>query len=159
MTQKRYLICLAVLMCTFLPLTAHAVVTSNSVESGGVQVRLAPIMAPYRTPEGVRYQVVQVQIRLVGSIQGESLSEKASVRQQAGCFMIPIVHEKLLMYLYRANLQEADFSGQRREVLEKKLLDVAIATTDRSTYAELILVDDNTPVLDPKSKTMSAQCK
>ena len=122
-------------------------------------MRMSPIMVPYRTSGGVRYQVLEIQLKLVGGVEGESLSETASVRQQSGCFMVPIIAEKMLIYLYKANLQPEDFVGQRREVLAKKLMDVAVQTTDTDTYGGLVLVDDATPPLDPKSTTMSKQCR
>jgi len=140
-----------------IPLPASS--ANDPVGGGSVQVRLLPIMAPYRTSQGVRYEVIQVQLVLVGSTEGPSLSRTASIRQQVGCWMIPIVHEKIIMYLSQANLEAADFVGQRREVLATKLFGVAVATTDRGTYGGLILVDESTPELNPRSRTMSAQCR
>ena len=36
--------------------------------------------------------------------------------------MVPIVHEKILLHLYAANLTLADSQGQRREVLANRQL-------------------------------------
>ncbi len=156
---------------------------------GGAKVRLAPFMAPYRTPSGVRYQVITLQLIL-----------DAGLNEKPACFMAPIIHEKFWMYLNSALLQPADLVGQRKEVLEKKLLDIAVATTDRGYYSGVQIVDESSlmvrdaepsPIgkdgqpeqkkpttegskpldptvkmtnadpmaLDPKSKTLSSQCK
>lgn len=126
-------------------------------------VQMSPMMAPYRTPAGVRYELLTVRISL-----GPNDSERPA------CCMIPIVHEKMLLYLNAAHLQATDFVGQRKEVLENALLDVAIKATDKSLYTKVKLVDANAPAtapgenvivgsddpaLEPRSATLSAQCK
>ena len=117
---------------------------------GGAMVQLNPMMAPYRTPSGIRYQVVT--LRLVLDV---------GVNERPAYFMAPVVHEKILFYLYKTMPQPADFVGQRREVIEKELLDLATATADRGFYSAVRLVDDSSPPLmsDPKSQTLSTQCK
>ena len=117
----------------------------------GPRVQLTPIMAPYHTSSGVQYEVLTVRLRLPEG------------NERPGCWLIPIVHERMLMYLYDANLTRADFQGQRREVLRENLFKTVIDATDRSIYTELTLVDGNSdlisPATDPRSATLSTQCK
>jgi hypothetical protein len=115
---------------------------------GGAKVQMAPIMSPYRVGNTVRYQVVTV--RLVLDV---GLNERPS------CFMVPVVHEKFLMYFYKTQPVPEDFKGQRLDVMQKNLLDIATATTDRGFYAGVEVVDDTAPALDPKSQTLSTQCR
>jgi hypothetical protein len=117
---------------------------------GGAMVQLNPMMSPYRTPSGIRYQVVT--LRLVLDV---------GVNERPACFMAPVVHEKIMFYLYKTMPQPADLVGQRRDVLEKALLDLATATTDRGFYSAVRVVDEESPPLmsDPKSQTLSTQCK
>jgi hypothetical protein len=113
------------------------------------QIQLGGMMAPTTTRDGTKYEVVTMRLKLA---VGEN--------ERAACWMAPIVAEKLLMYLHAAKLTPEDFVGQRRELLVKNLLDVAIKTTDRSFYTGVVLVDETTPALeDAKSKTLSSQCK
>ncbi len=115
---------------------------------GGAKVQLAPIMAPYGDGRTVRYQVVTVRMVL-----------DVGLNERPACFMIPVVHEKILLYLYKNMPQPADLQGQRKDVFTKALLDVATETTDRGFYSGVELVDDTSPPLDPKSQTLSTQCK
>ncbi|MHB1204822.1 MAG: hypothetical protein ACYCZX_04585 [Rhodospirillaceae bacterium] len=112
------------------------------------QIQLGGMMAPTHSRNGVSYEVVTIRLKLA---VGEN--------ERAACWMAPIVAEKFLMYLHSAKLTPDDFQGQKRDLLVKNLLDVAIKTTDRSFYTGITLVDETTPPLeDPKSKTLSSQC-
>ena len=117
----------------------------------GSRIQLTPIMAPYMTPAGPQYEVLTIRLRLP---EGD---------ERPGCWLIPIVHEKILMYLYDAKLKRADFQGQRRDVLVENLFKTVIDATDRSVYVALTLVDSNSdpisPETDPRSATLSTQCK
>ena len=113
------------------------------------QIQLGGMMAPTRSRDGTKFEVVTIRLQLA---VGEN--------ERAACWMAPIVAEKLLMYLHGAKLEPADFQGQRRELLIKNLFDVAVKTTDRGYYTGIALVDETTPPLtDPKSMTLSSQCK
>jgi hypothetical protein len=120
----------------------------EAVGYGGAKVQLQPIMAPYRTPSGVKYQVVT--LRLVLDV---------GVNERPACFMIPLVHEKIVLHLYKKMLQPADLEGQRLEVFIKDMLDVATAATARGFYSGVELVGPDAPALDPKSQTLTSQCK
>ncbi len=117
---------------------------------GGAKVQLNPIMSPYRTPSGVRYQVISIRMVL-----------DVGVNERPACFMIPVVHEKILFYLYKNMPSPEDLQGQRRDVFLKEMLDLATAATDRGFYAgvELVGEDDDKSKMDPKSQTLSSQCK
>ena len=113
------------------------------------QIQLGGMMAPSHVRGKVNYEVVTIRLKLA---VGEN--------ERAACWMAPFVAEKLLMYLHAANLTPEDFQGQRRELLVKNLLDVAIKTTDRSFYTGVVVLDETTPALeDARSKTLSSQCK
>lgn len=117
---------------------------------GGAKVQLQPFMSPYRTPSGVRYQVMTLRLIL-----------DVGVNERPACFMVPVVHEKLMLHLYKTMPQPADLQGQRLEVFIKDLLDVATATTARGFYSgvELVQDGDDKSKMDPKSQTLTSQCK
>ena len=126
-------------------------VPEGAVGYGGAKVQMHPIMVPTRNSAGqVRFEVLTVRLVL-----------DAGPKERPACFSVPIVQEKMLMYLYRAKLVPGDLIGQRREVLAKALLDVAIKSTAKGFYSGVELVEGTSQVaeLDPKSQTLSNQCK
>jgi hypothetical protein len=139
-------LCLALMTFAAAPTRAAE---EQPVGYGGAKVQLAPFMAPYRVPgQAVRYTVVV--LRLVLDV---------GLNERAACFMAPIVHEKFLLYLYKKMPQPEDFQGQRKDVMLEELLKVATAATTRGMYSAIELVDETSPPLDPKSQTLSTQCK
>ncbi len=138
---------------------APAPSADSPVGYGGAKIQMMPIMAPVRTPSGTQYQVLTLRLVLA---PGDS--------ERPACFMVPIIHEKILLYLHGAKLTPADFSGQRLEVLASKLLEIAVRTTDRSYFTGVEFLDDNSmppatgnvktaSSLDQRSQTLSSQCK
>lgn len=138
----------------------------DAVGYGGAKIQMMPMMAPIRVGKETRYHVLTLRLVLAPNPETE----------RPACFMVPVIHEKILLYLDKAKLQEADFSGQRLEVLAEKLLEVATATTDRGYFTSVEFLDDQSmlPVttknkdgvevksntsLDPRSATLSSQCK
>lgn len=116
---------------------------------GGAKVQLQPLMSPYKGAGGrVQYQVITVRLVL-----------DVGVNEKPACFMIPIIQEKLLLYLAKKQPRPEDLTGQRKDVFLKEILDVATAATDRGFYSGVELVDETSPELDPKSRTLSTQCK
>ena len=106
-------------------------------------------MVPYRTRRASDYEVLMVRLQVA-----------PGPNERAACFMAPVVHEKILMYLHAANLQPVDFTGQRRDVLSKNLMDVAVKTTDRSFYSAVMLVDETTPPLAESPRPVKCKpCK
>lgn len=136
---------------------------------GGAYVQLKPIMAPVRGTDG-RAHFDVLTLRLVLDV-GE--------RERPACFSAPIVHEKILLYLYGAGLTAPDLIGTRKDILAKKLLDVAIGATAKGYYSAVVIVEQSqlelemklaagkkakaaaTPQeqLENKSKTMTSQCQ
>ena len=117
----------------------------------GPRIQLAPFLAPYVTPAGPQYEVLTIRLRLPEGVE------------RPGCWLVPIVHEKILMYLYDAKLKRADFQGERREALRENIFKVVIKARDRSVYTNLTFVDSNSDPIsqetDPRSATLSTQCK
>jgi hypothetical protein len=97
-----------------------------------IKIQMMPMMAPYRTSSGVRYHVLTVRLVLNPSPE----------KERPACFMVPVLHEKILMYLHKAKLVQADFSGQRLDVLREKILDIAVANTDKTYFASIEFLDD-----------------
>ena len=123
----------------------------GGVGYGGAKVQMHPIMVPTRNFAGqVRFEVLTVRLVL-----------DAGPKERPACFSVPIVHEKMLMYLYRAKLVPGDLIGQHRKVLAKALLDVAIKSTAKGFYSAVELVEETSQVseLEPKSQTIINQCK
>lgn len=144
--------------------TAPAFSASSSEEDavgyGGAKIQMMPMMIPYRVSNSVRYHVLTLRMVLAPNPETE----------RPACFMIPILHEKILLSLYDAKLQQADFTGQRLDVLREKILQVAIANTDKSYFTGVEFLDDQSMLppsgdiktatsLDPRSATLSSQCK
>lgn len=132
---------------------SQAAEKENAVGYGGAKVQLSPLMAPTRGLDGkVKYEVLTV--RLILDV-GE--------RERDACFTVPYVHEQLLFYLYTANLTAADFVGERLKLLGKKLFEVVIDATTKGLFSGVEIVTEDTPPLtqaaDPKSFTMTSQCK
>ena len=145
-----------------------AVVLQRAVPPDQVEAaaQRLPMMVPIKVGKETRYHVLTLRLVLAPNPETE----------RPACFMVPVLHEKILLYLHKAKLQEADFSGQRLEVLAEKLLEVAIANTDRGYFTAVEFLDDQSmlPVatknkdgvevksntsLDQRSATMSTQCK
>lgn len=116
---------------------------------GGAKVQLMPLMVPYRVPgAGVRYNVVSVRLVL-----------DVGLNERPACFMAPVIHEKFLLYFYKTMPPPEDFAGQRLDVMKEALLKVAIDATTRGMYSAVEFVDETSPPLDPKSLTLTSQCK
>lgn len=145
---------------------AAAASGGNPVGYGGSKIQLMPMMAPYKVGKDTRYHVLTLRLVLAPNPETE----------RPACFMVPILHEKILLFLHKANLQQADFTGQRLDVLREKILGVAIANTDRSYFTAVEFLDDQSMLpttskgkdgvevrsnttLDPRSATLSSQCK
>jgi|GEM_PF-3542878 len=161
---------------SFIPMLVSAVVLASSalaqdksgVGYGGAYVQLKPIMTPVVGPGGqVTFEALTIRLIL-----------DAGERERGGCFSVPMVHEKIVMHLYKNKPTMADLVGQRSEVLAKQLLEVAIAATDKGYYSDVKIIDQgqlqleakkstekgkaaSTPAeqLENKSKTLTSQCQ
>jgi len=150
--MKQFLIALALAALAALPAQAQEKV-EGAVGYGGSKVQMHPMMVPVRNSAGqIRFEVLTLRIVL-----------DTGPKERPACFSVPIVHEKMLMYLYHAKLKPEDLQGQqKRDLLAKNLLNVAVKTTERGYYSgiELVNIDDpGKQALDPKSQTLSSQCK
>jgi len=134
-------------------------VTAAPIGYGGPHLRLFPMMVPYRTSAGVLYQPLIIEVELAAGNGPDSLSEKGEPREKQACFALPIIHEKLLTYLFSANLVADDFVGERRDVLAKNLFDVLLQDVGKGYFANLTLIGEDAPALDPKSESLSKQCR
>ncbi|MGE4064575.1 MAG: hypothetical protein AB7E79_14510 [Rhodospirillaceae bacterium] len=143
-----------------------AAAPEGPVGYGGAKIQMMPMMAPYKVGKETRYQVLSLRLVLAPNPETE----------RPACFMVPILHEKILLYLHKAKLTQADFSGQRLDVLREKLLEVAIANSDKSYFTDVEFLDDQSMLptttkgkdgqevksntnLDPRSQTLSSQCR
>jgi hypothetical protein len=162
------ILCL-IALCLAQPLGLHFVSPAYAKKSeankadpigyGGPHLRLLPMMAPYHSSGGVMYQPLMIEVEVATGASGDpSLSEKGDIREKQACFILPLVHEKILQWLFTANLTAADFSGEQRDVLEKHLFDVVIGYVGKGFYTKLTLLNDDAPPLEPKSETLSKQC-
>jgi hypothetical protein len=162
------LLCMVSVVAVLLPAAlARAQDEKAPIGYGGPRVQMQNFMAPAYLPNGsVRFQVLTVRLVL-----------DPGDRRSAACFSVPIVHEKFLMFLYQAKLTPTDFVGQRKDILAKRLFEVALATTGKGYFTGVEIVDEDTLALesklsmDPKavadskmlldnvSKTMTSQCR
>ncbi|MBL8645058.1 MAG: hypothetical protein JNK21_14075 [Rhodospirillaceae bacterium] len=131
---------IAVLGLLIAPAFAAEEKGASGVGYGGAYVQLKPLMVPTRSPTGeINYEPVTIRLVL-----------DAGDRERVACFSVPIVHEKLLIYFNGANLTPADFVGQRRDVLAKKLLEVALASTAKNYYSDVKIIDQSQLQLEAK---------
>jgi hypothetical protein len=115
---------------------------------GGAKVQMSPFMAPYRDGAGVHYQPIVVRVVL-----------DAGLNEKPACFGVPYVHDRMLAYLYGANLTADDFVGERRDTLAKNLFDTAVGFVGKGYYTRVEIVGPESTALDCKSATLSSQCK
>ncbi len=166
--MKKALLTTALILGLAAPISAPVLAAEHGgggeegpVGYGGAKIQMMPIMAPYRVGKELRYQVLTLRLVLAPNPETE----------RPACFMVPILHEKILLYLHKAKLQQADFSGQRLDVLKEKLLEIAVSNTDKSYFTAVELLDDQSMLpsaggskasatsLDPRSSTLTSQCK
>ncbi|MFL2769500.1 MAG: hypothetical protein ACJZ9F_00675 [Rhodospirillaceae bacterium] len=113
----------------------------------GRYIQLDPIMVPFQTGRGIRYQVINV--RLI-------MGEKSTARY--ACFVAPIVHEKILFYVWQRGLATADFLGDRKNQLAAEILEFVEEETDERYYKNLELAGEFDE-LDQDSEILSNYCK
>ena len=119
-----------------------------AVGYGGSKVQMMPFMAPYRAAGSVRYEPLTVRIKL-----------DPGPNERSACFSVPYVHDRMLEYLFEANLTADDFVGERRDTLAKSLFDVAVEKVGKGYYTGVEIVGPDAEDLDCKSMTLSSQCK
>lgn len=113
----------------------------------GRYIQLDPIMAPFQTARGIRYEVVTV--RLV-------IGENSTARY--ACYMAPVLHEEILFYLWERGLSTADFQGERQAGLAKDILKFVSDKTD-PRYYESVELAGGYDEMDEDSQNLSNLCK
>lgn len=113
----------------------------------GRYIQLDPIMAPFQTARGIRYEVVTV--RLV-------IGENSTARY--ACYMAPKMHEEILFYLWERGLTTADFQGERQAGLAKDILNFVSDQTD-PRYYEAVELAGGFDEMDEDSQNLSTLCK
>ena len=103
--MKRMLASLLIALLA-LPALAAPGKKGGAVGYGEDVIQMAPLMAPYKSSAGVRYEELTIRLKL-GLVENE----------RKACFSVPIIHDRFVQYVYSANLTSADFTGERRKVL------------------------------------------
>ena len=113
----------------------------------GRYIQLDPIMAPFQTSRGIRYEVVTVRL-----IIGENSTARYA------CFVAPMLHEQIMFYLWERGLTTADFSDERKAGIAADILKFVEDMTDERYYeaVELAARDDE---IDEDSQSLSNLCK
>src|SRR5688500_10446013 len=108
--MKRILLATALVMGFSAPaLSASSGGDQEAVGYGGAKIQMLPMMVPYRVGKDLRYHVLTIRLLLAPNPETE----------RPACFMVPILHEKILLYLHSQKFVQADFSGQRLDVLRE----------------------------------------
>ena len=113
----------------------------------GRYIQLSPMMIPFQTPRGIRYEVITV--RLV-------IGENSTARQ--ACWIAPKVHEDIMFYLWGRRLTMADFQENRRADLAYDILQYIESTTD-TRYYESVELAGGYDEIDPESQNLSDLCR
>lgn len=113
----------------------------------GRYIQLDPIMAPFSTSRGVRYEVITV--RLV-------IGENSTARY--ACFVAPQLHEKIMFFLWDRGLTTADFAEERRAGLAAEILEFVVNETDERYYDTVELAGGYDEI-DEDSQSLSNLCK
>ena len=77
----------------------------------GRYIQLDPIMAPFQTTRGIRYEVVTVHL-----IIGENSTPRYT------CFVVPMLHEEIMFWLCNSVFTTADFTDERKAGLAAEIL-------------------------------------
>jgi hypothetical protein len=113
----------------------------------GRYIQLDPIMIPFQTARGIRYEIVTVRM-VVG--------EKSTARY--ACFVAPMLHEQIMFFLWEKGVTTADFEGDRKVELANKILAYVSDKTDERYY-EAIEFAGGYEEIDEDSQNLSNLCK
>lgn len=113
----------------------------------GRYIQLDPIMAPFQTGRGIRYEIVTV--RLV-------IGENSTARY--ACWVAPTMHEEIMFYLWYRTLTPADFEGERKTEMSQALLKLITDKTDPKYYAAVEFAG-GFEEMDEDSSNLSTLCK
>ena len=113
----------------------------------GRYIQLDPIMAPFQTGRGIRYEIVTV--RLV-------IGENSTARY--ACWVAPKMHEEIMFYLWDKTLTTADFEGERKAEMSQAILKFVSDKTDPKYYAAVEFAG-GFEEMDEDSSNLSTLCK
>lgn len=145
---KPVLRALGVLLCVAVAMPAQAQDEDQRPRAYvGRYIQLDPMMAPFQTARGIRYEVVTV--RLV-------IGENSTARY--ACFVAPKVHEEIMFFLWERGLTTAEFEGERQEGLALEILEFVGEKTDPRYYSAIELAGGYDEI-DEDSQNLSNLCK
>lgn len=113
----------------------------------GRYIQLDPIMTPFQTARGTRYEIVTVRL-VVG----------ANSTAKFACWVTPMLHEQIMFFLWEQGVTTADFEGDRKVELGKKLLAYISDLTDER-YFEAVEFAGGYEEIDEDSQNLSNLCK
>ena len=113
----------------------------------GGYIQFDPMMTPFQTAQGIRYQVITV--RLV-------IGENSTAR--SACFSAPMLHEQIMFYLWDRGLTSSDFQGERKAGIAADILKFISDKTDPRYYSAVELVSGYEEI-DQDSQNLSNLCR
>ncbi len=113
----------------------------------GRYIQLNPMMVPFQTPRGIRYEVITV--RLV-------IGENSTARQ--ACWIAPKMHEEIMFYLWGRRLTMADFQEDKRGKLALDILEFVESKSD-TRYYDAVELAGGYDEMDQESDNLSDLCK
>ncbi len=113
----------------------------------GRYIQLDPMMAPFQTAKGIRYEVVTVRL-VIG----------ANSTARYACFVAPKLHEQIMFFLWDRGLSTADFEGERQAGLAADILKYVGEQTDPRYYSAVELAGGYEE-MDEASQNLSNLCK
>jgi len=113
----------------------------------GRYIQLDPIMVPFQTGRGIRYEVITVRL-VIG----------ANSTANYACFVAPKVHEKVMFFLWDRGMTAQDFLEDKRLSLGMEILDFVSEETDERYYSAVELVGGYEEI-DEDSERLSDNCK
>lgn len=113
----------------------------------GRYIQLDPIMVPFQTARGIRYEIVTVRL-VIG----------ANSTAKYACYVAPMLHEQVMFYLWERGVTTADFEGDRKVELANSLLKYISDMTDERYY-EVVEFAGGYEEIDEDSQNLSNLCK
>lgn len=113
----------------------------------GRYIQLDPIMVPFQTARGLRYEVITVRL-VIG----------ANSTARYACFVAPKLHEKIMFFLWDRGMMAQDFNEEKRAAIAAEILDFVRDETDERYYSEVELVGGYEEI-DEDSQSLSNLCK
>ncbi|MEQ8734728.1 MAG: hypothetical protein RIC29_07375 [Rhodospirillaceae bacterium] len=113
----------------------------------GRYIQLDPMMVPFQTARGIRYEVITVRL-VIG----------ANATARYACFVAPKLHEQIMFFLWDRVLSSSDFEGERQAGLAADILKYVGEQTDPRYYSAVELAGGYEE-MDEASQNLSNLCK